>query len=110
MIHTVLKTRMHGMAGLRRQKPSRKLRHPDLSLPLDLLRLTHDHQYAVLELGVDGASENGSMAELCSPRIGVITQIGDAHLGGFGSRIGVAEAKADLLAALPGRRICRPGR
>ena len=41
------------------------------------------------------------LAELCAPKVGVITQLGDAHLGGFGSRQGVAEAKAELLAALP---------
>ena len=41
------------------------------------------------------------LAELCAPKVGVITQLGDAHLGGFGNRQGVAEAKAELLAALP---------
>ena len=41
------------------------------------------------------------LAELCAPKVGVITQLGDAHLSGFGNRQGVAEAKAELLAALP---------
>ncbi len=41
------------------------------------------------------------MAELCRPQIGVITKIGEAHLGGFGSQREIAEAKAELLAALP---------
>ena len=38
---------------------------------------------------------------MCRPTIGVITHVGDAHLGGFGSRQGIAEAKAELLDALP---------
>ena len=38
---------------------------------------------------------------LCRPQIGVITRIGEAHLGGFGTQRELAEAKAELLRALP---------
>jgi len=66
-----------------------------------MLNIEPQHDYAVLELGANRAGEIGMLAELCAPQVGVVTQLGDAHLGGFGSRQGVAEAKAELLAALP---------
>ena len=54
-----------------------------------------------LELGANRPGEIAALADLSAPKVGVITQLGDAHLGGFGSRQGVAEAKTELLAALP---------
>ena len=66
-----------------------------------MLTIEPQHDYAVLELGASRAGEIAMLAELCAPKVGVITQLGDAHLGGFGNRQGVAEAKAELLAALP---------
>jgi UDP-N-acetylmuramoyl-tripeptide--D-alanyl-D-alanine ligase len=59
------------------------------------------HDYAVVELGANHQGEIGALASLCRPQIGVITRIGEAHLAGFGDRRGVAEAKAELLSALP---------
>jgi UDP-N-acetylmuramoyl-tripeptide--D-alanyl-D-alanine ligase len=70
-------------------------------VPLSMMAFEPEHDYAVLELGASGPGEIAALAELCMPRIGVITHVGDAHLGGFGSRRGVAEAKGELLAALP---------
>jgi UDP-N-acetylmuramoyl-tripeptide--D-alanyl-D-alanine ligase len=55
----------------------------------------------VLELGANALGDIARLAELCVPTIGVITAVGDAHLGGFGNRQQVAQAKAELLAALP---------
>src|SRR6185369_14246469 len=70
-------------------------------LPLSLLRLERDHRYAALELGASASGEIEKLAGLCRPQIGVITRIGEAHLGGFGSQRQLAEAKAELLRALP---------
>jgi UDP-N-acetylmuramoyl-tripeptide--D-alanyl-D-alanine ligase len=74
-----------------------------------MLQIEPDHDYAVLELGASRRGEIAALAALCAPTIGAITSVGDAHLGGFGSRRAIAEAKAELLAALPqaGRRECR---
>jgi len=94
MIHTVLKTRLVGTAS-----PNNYNNH--LGLPLSMLSVEPWHDYAVLELGASAAGEIAKLAALCAPEIGVITQLGDAHLGGFGSHSAVAEAKAELLAALP---------
>ena len=94
MIHSVLQTRLAGIAS-----PQNFNNH--VGLPLSIFRIEPHHDYAVLELGASRRGEIASLAELCAPKVGVITQVGDAHLGGFGSRRGIAEAKAELLAALP---------
>jgi UDP-N-acetylmuramoyl-tripeptide--D-alanyl-D-alanine ligase len=94
MIHTVLQSRLQGTASPRNY-------NNQWGVPLSMLRIEPQHDYAVLELGANHAGEIAVLAELCAPKVGVITQLGDAHLGGFGSRQGVAEAKAELLAALP---------
>ena len=91
MIHTVLRGRLRGTASPRNY-------NNHLGVPLSVLAIEPDHDYAVVELGASSPGEIATLAELCSPKIGVITYVGDAHLGGFGSRRGVAEAKAELLA------------
>jgi UDP-N-acetylmuramoyl-tripeptide--D-alanyl-D-alanine ligase len=73
----------------------------EIGVPMSLLRLEREHRYAALELGASAAGEIGKLATLCRPEIGVITRIGEAHLGGFGSQREIAHAKAELLAALP---------
>jgi UDP-N-acetylmuramoyl-tripeptide--D-alanyl-D-alanine ligase len=72
-----------------------------VGVPLSMLAMKPAHDFAVLELAASAAGEIGRLAELCQPEIGVITRIGDAHLGGFGSLDAVAAAKTELLAALP---------
>jgi UDP-N-acetylmuramoyl-tripeptide--D-alanyl-D-alanine ligase len=57
--------------------------------------------YSVLEFGASRPGEIAELAALGRPQIGVITRIGDAHLAGFGSRQAIADAKAELLDALP---------
>ncbi len=94
MIHTVLRSRLSGTA-------SRRNFNNHVGLPLSMLNIEPDHDYAVLELGASRPGEIAALAELCVPKVGVVTQVGDAHLGGFGSREGIAKAKAELLEALP---------
>jgi UDP-N-acetylmuramoyl-tripeptide--D-alanyl-D-alanine ligase len=94
MIHTVLKTRLKGIVS-----PKNFNNH--VGVPLSLATLEPEHDYAVIELGANRRGEIAALAELCRPKVGVITQLGDAHLGGFGSRQAIAEAKAELLKALP---------
>lgn len=94
MIHTVLGSRLNGTAS-----PKNYNNH--VGVPLSMTAIRPDHDYAVLELGANHHGEIAELAELCAPKVGVITQVGDAHLDGFGSREGIAEAKAELLEALP---------
>jgi len=94
MIHTVLRARLRGTASPRNY-------NNELGLPLSMLAIEPEHDYAVLELGASRPGEIASLAGLCGPKVGVITCVGDAHLGGFGSREAIAQTKAELLAALP---------
>ncbi|HEY9544479.1 MAG TPA: UDP-N-acetylmuramoyl-tripeptide--D-alanyl-D-alanine ligase [Solimonas sp.] len=71
-----------------------------IGVPLTLLRLRSEHRTAVIEMGANHAGEIALLASIARPNVGVVTQAGDAHLEGFGSRAGVAKAKGELFAAL----------
>ncbi|MCE5302116.1 MAG: UDP-N-acetylmuramoyl-tripeptide--D-alanyl-D-alanine ligase [Planctomycetaceae bacterium] len=94
MIHAVLGSRLRGTAS-----PANF--NNCVGVPLSMTAIEPEHDYAVLELGASAPGEIAELAEVAWPQIGVITCIGDAHLGGFGSRRAIARAKAELLAALP---------
>lgn len=72
-----------------------------LGVPLTLMRLNDCHARAVIEMGASHAGEIALLCELAQPQVGVVTNAGTAHLEGFGSRDGVAEAKGELFAGLP---------
>ena len=75
-----------------------------IGVPLTLLRLTSEHQLALIEMG---ASKPGDIAELCDialPNYGLITNIGRAHLEGFGSLEGVRRTKGELYDNLRARQ------
>ena len=75
----------------------------DIGLPLTLLRLRPDHAWAVIELGMNHPGEIRYLAGLCEPEVGVITNIGPAHLEFLGSLDGVKHAKGELLEVLPAK-------
>ncbi len=68
-----------------------------IGVPLTLLRLISEHKWAVVELGTNRPGEIARLAQICSPDIGVITNIGPAHLEGLGSLDGVMREKGQLL-------------
>lgn len=71
-----------------------------IGVPLTLLKLKPEHRIAIIEMG---ASKRGDIAELCAiaePTHGLITNIGKAHLEGFGSVEGVVATKTELYAWL----------
>jgi UDP-N-acetylmuramoyl-tripeptide--D-alanyl-D-alanine ligase len=68
-----------------------------LGVPLTLLRLISEHKWAVVELGTNRPGEIARLAQICSPDIGVITNIGPAHLEGLGSLDGVMREKGQLI-------------
>jgi UDP-N-acetylmuramoyl-tripeptide--D-alanyl-D-alanine ligase len=72
-----------------------------IGLPLTLLRLRAQHKLAVLEVGMNHAGELTELARLAIPDISVITNVGNAHIGNFGSIEKLAAAKAELLVAMP---------
>ena len=69
----------------------------EIGLPLTLLNLNPHHQWAVVELGINRPGEIERLGEICSPKIGLITNIGPAHLEGLGSIDAVMRAKGELL-------------
>ena len=71
-----------------------------IGVPLTLLNLESKHQAAVIEMGVRSSGELKRLCEIALPGIGVITNIGFAHLETLGSLEGVARAKGELLEGL----------
>lgn len=67
-----------------------------IGVPLTLLGLNEHHRYAVIEMGANHAGEIANLTQIADPDMGVVHNIGPAHLEGFGSLEGVARAKAEL--------------
>lgn len=72
-----------------------------IGLPLMLTRLDAGHRVAVLEMGASAMGEIAALAALARPDVGIVTQAGVAHLGGFGSRENIARGKGEMYSALP---------
>lgn len=72
-----------------------------IGLPLMVLSLQPDTEIAVLEMGMSGMGEIALLADIAAPQIGVITNIGEAHIEYLGSRQKIAEAKFELIESLP---------
>jgi len=71
-----------------------------IGVPLTLLKLTKEHDIAVIEMG---ASHQGDIAHLCDialPNVAILNNVGMAHLEGFGTLEGVAKAKGEIISGL----------
>lgn len=67
-----------------------------IGVPLTLLRLTAEHQLAVIEMGASKPGDIRELVEISEPNYGIITNVGLAHLAGFGSAEGVRRTKGEL--------------
>ncbi len=68
----------------------------DLGVPMMLLELRPEHQYAVMELGASHQGEIDYTSNLVQPHVAGILNIGTAHLGEFGGRDGICRAKSEI--------------
>jgi len=73
----------------------------ELGHPWTALRATPTTRHLVLELSARGPGHVATLCRVAPPRIGVVLNVGSAHLGEFGSREAIAQAKGELVAALP---------
>lgn len=73
----------------------------ELGHPWTALRADETTRFLVLELSARGVGHIAALTEIAPPNIGVVLNVGTAHLGEFGSREAIAEAKGELVEALP---------
>ncbi|MDJ0739893.1 MAG: UDP-N-acetylmuramoyl-tripeptide--D-alanyl-D-alanine ligase [Gammaproteobacteria bacterium] len=73
----------------------------EIGVPLMLLRLAPEHQFAVIEMGANHIGEIAYLTDRVAPHVVVITNAGPAHLEGFGSLDGVAQGKGEILQGEP---------
>ena len=73
----------------------------DIGVPMTLLRLTPEHEFAVIELGANHQGEIAWTVSLTRPEAALVNNLAAAHLEGFGSLAGVAKAKGEIFTGLP---------
>ena len=94
LIHAALASEFEGVR-------SRKNFNNLIGLPLSLLEIEPQHEFAVLEMGASHVGDIRQLAEIAVPEIGVVTAIGPAHLASFGSLGAIVQTKGELLECLP---------
>lgn len=73
----------------------------EIGVPKTLLELNEEHDYAVIEMAMRGRGQIAELTQIAHPTIGVITNVGTAHIELLGSEAAIAEAKCELLAEMP---------
>lgn len=72
----------------------------DIGVPLTLIRLSEDDEYAVIELGANHIGEIAYTTQMTKPDVAAICNVAPAHIEGFGSIEGVAQAKGEIFSGL----------
>lgn len=73
----------------------------EIGHPYTALRCAEDTKFLVAEMSARGIGHIAHLAQIAPPKIGVVLNVGSAHLGEFGSRENIAQAKGELVEALP---------
>ncbi|UER54004.1 UDP-N-acetylmuramoyl-tripeptide--D-alanyl-D-alanine ligase [Kineosporiaceae bacterium SCSIO 59966] len=76
----------------------------EVGVPLTVLRADEQTRFLVVEMGARGVGHIAHLCQVVPPRVGVVLNVGSAHLSEFGSREGTARAKGELVEALPPAR------
>ncbi|NEO99014.1 MAG: UDP-N-acetylmuramoyl-tripeptide--D-alanyl-D-alanine ligase [Symploca sp. SIO2E9] len=77
----------------------------EIGVPKTLLELGPQHDYAVIEMAMRGTGQIAELTKIAHPTMGVITNVGTAHIGILGSVEAIAQAKCELLAQMPDHSI-----
>ncbi len=93
LIATVLKTSYNVLA-------TKGNLNNHIGVPLTLLELTTEHEIAIIEMGANRYKDIEELCAICEPTHGIITNIGKAHLEGFGGFEGVLKTKKELYQAI----------
>lgn len=72
-----------------------------LGVPLTLLQIGSEHQFAIIEMGASAMGEIAYLARLAKPHVSVVNNVGTAHVGGFGSVTNIAKGKGEIYQHLP---------
>ncbi|MCX7597123.1 MAG: UDP-N-acetylmuramoyl-tripeptide--D-alanyl-D-alanine ligase [Fischerella sp.] len=73
----------------------------EIGVPKTLLELSTEHDFAVVEMAMRGQGQIAELTQIVHPKIGVITNVGTAHIELLGSEAAIASAKCELLAEMP---------
>lgn len=89
LIRSVLSSRFHTLATAGNL-------NNHIGVPLTLLSITKAHEFAIIEMGANHRGEIAALCEIARPEFGLITNIGKAHIEGFGSEEGIRLGKGEL--------------
>ncbi|MGZ6292221.1 MAG: UDP-N-acetylmuramoyl-tripeptide--D-alanyl-D-alanine ligase, partial [Syntrophales bacterium] len=99
---TTTKEMLAGIAGLTKKIIKAQGNYNNLiGLPMTVLNINAQHELVILEMGTNTRGEIGRLTEIAEPDVGLITNIGPAHLEGFKSVETVREEKLDLFRKMP---------
>ena len=73
----------------------------EVGVPKTLLQLEPHHDFGIIEMGMRGPGEIALLAQIATPDVAVITNVGTAHIGRLGSEQAIANAKCELLVEMP---------
>jgi UDP-N-acetylmuramoyl-tripeptide--D-alanyl-D-alanine ligase len=94
MLHAALSERFQGTQSLANF-------NNHVGVPLSLLEIRRDDEFAVMEMGASGVGEIARLCDIARPEAAVITSVAPAHLGDFGSLANIAQTKGELAEAVP---------
>lgn len=89
LVHAVLKQKYNVLATIGNL-------NNHIGVPLTLLRLKPEHEIAIIEMGANHVNEIGLLCQIAEPDYGIITSIGKAHIGEFGSFEAIKKTKSEL--------------